>query len=163
MGAWAGPAGDIDGDGNADLFVANPSACDCCDCSDMPDQMAIYRGGEKPLAAAPWRLIDAQGTYNAIFALGGLDTDGDGHSDFLLRYGQFIELHSGGGKNPKRPTRALLELPERKEHRVFPAGDTNGDGHADAIVTMDDREVAWRLELGPKPRVVELPLPELER
>jgi hypothetical protein len=66
-----GPAGDVDGDGYTDLFVAGPAG------------LHLHRGGSGGVASAA--SITMAGTFGAAAGIG--DADGDGYADVVVAPG----------------------------------------------------------------------------
>ena len=110
MGASIGPAGDVNGDGHADLMIGAP---------DMAFGTNPDSGGIILLSGAAMSSLDAadgetdggimitQGQQEGTFKLGGKDfhmgqaisvagdTDGDGLDDFLVKAGSGVYLYTG--------------------------------------------------------------------
>jgi len=131
---------DWDGDGMADLAVAEPGA------DQTRGKVRIYRGGSSWSAQPAWTLEgealdDAFG--RALCAPG--DLDGDGHPDLAVGAVQndrggidagCVHIYRGG---PGADAKADLVLVGRRPGQNFgstiaPAGDVNGDGALDLIV-----------------------------
>ncbi len=139
------PAGDVDGDGYADLLVAALAA---------PTGAAVDGAGEVWLyfgaAGAPSTLPRRQlfGTSAAGFGAslsGGADLDGDGRSDFVVGAPEesvggapqagaaYVFLGSADARSglTARVRYTGTQSPERLGAAVALAGDLNGDGFAD--------------------------------
>jgi hypothetical protein len=156
-GAWLGfgvaGAGDVNGDGYADVIVGAP----------------VYHAGETNEGAAFVFLGSASGVQSgnpataaaqleSNFPGGGLgysvagagDVNGDGYADVIVgapfyEAGQtgegaaFVFLGSASGIPSGNPTTAATQLESNQDgawvgFSVAGAGDVNGDGHADVIV-----------------------------
>jgi len=156
VGGGLSPAGDVDGDGLADLLVGNP-------CADEPVENAgaayVLMG---PLsgttsvahAHATWLGEGAGGQLGWALANAG-DIDGDGHDDLLLGApNRRTDAELGGAvfivHGPATGTHSIGTLIDRlvggtwaedAGEVVAPAGDTNGDGFADMLVGAPDNAV----------------------
>jgi hypothetical protein len=151
-GDWAGitvaPAGDVDGDGLADLAVGA-----VYEDAGGADAGAVYlvRGpvaGVASLAQADAKLVGEAALDEAARIGGGGDADGDGLADLWVGAAR----HDGGGldagaaylvRGPpagvtslgESHTRLIGEAPGNETaFRLAFAGDVDGDGHDDAII-----------------------------
>jgi len=123
-------AGDVDGDGYADVAV---NVVD----SDLVSHALLYRGGAAGLIRSPTITLDGSPGTAA-------DVNGDGYSDIVLRVevppGETArqEVHLGGPTGWTTSSWATLagQSGPSAYFRALRAGDVNGDGEDD-IVTRD--------------------------
>ena len=159
LGIVAGTAGDVNGDGYGDVVVG-ASGYD----GDEEDvgQVAVYYGSSLGLSASPaWVSEGDQAGAEYGWAAGTAgDVNGDGYSDVII--GAFAydggELYEGrafvysgsaGGLGVTPAWTAEGDLPEaRFGNWVATAGDVNGDGYSDVIVSApgydNGEEIAGR-------------------
>ena len=129
-------AGDVNGDGYADLLVGSPLA----------GRAWLFLGGANGLSAAPDWSLDQEQVLSAFgAAVSGVgDVNNDGFSDLLigapdLDNGQSNEgrayLFLGHGEGPAAVARMSTTWPANDEAgtAVAGAGDVNGDGYADFV------------------------------
>lgn len=116
---WAEPAGDVDGDGYADLLL-----------HDTPQR--VLRGGPRVAAFVNERFLDCP---LAGCGTPAGDLDGDGKDDFLAKT-EIVSLRQS--HLVSTPTELPVELP-----LPFPAGDVDGDGTGD-LLAFFPKESQWR-------------------
>lgn len=137
-------AGDVNGDGFADIVVGAPGA------NNNLGAAYVYLGGASGLSSAPAR------TYTGSTGFGGVghavagagDTDGDGYAD--LAVGSFdygaqvgaVYLYRGGPGGPA--STPALTMPSGAVNDGFGTalaglGDVNGDGYADLLAGAPHR------------------------
>jgi hypothetical protein len=154
FGASVAGAGDVNGDGFADVVVGSDG------------EVYLYLGGPDGLSSAPAvTLIDpnnVEGEIGSAIAGAG-DVNGDGYADVIVGaptagYGDgqvFVYLGSAVGLAANAST--ILNGPAGANagfgNRVASAGDVNGDGYADVIVgaqSFNDNDGRAYVYLGSK-------------
>lgn len=146
LGLPVATAGDVDGDGYADIIVGAPTTWDCA----CPGRVYLFRGSSAGLSASPdWTAAGEQSRAwfgNAVGTAG--DVNGDGYSDiFIAEYGYdsnrgrvMVWTGSAAGLGPSgTPANAAWVGSGDGEAEWFGfqaagAGDVNGDGYADLLV-----------------------------
>jgi hypothetical protein len=145
----AGTAGDVNGDGFADVIVGARNL--------ENDQVGegrafVYHGSAAGLSATPaWAAEgdQVQASFGISVGTAG-DVNGDGYSDVIVGADMFdalfqdagralVYLGSASGLSPAPAWTAEGDEPVSKfGHSVGTAGDVNGDGYADVIVGAHD-------------------------
>jgi hypothetical protein len=177
-------AGDVDGDGHADLLLG---AYDNSEGGGSAGAAYLVRGpvtGTLDLSLADAKLVgDATSGYYAGWSVSGAgDVDGDGHDDLLI--GAYLDEEGGAYqagaaylvRGPVSGTVALSAADakllgeveyDRAGWSVSGAGDVNHDGHADLLVGAPNHAYAGTdyagaayLLLGPVTGTVDLSLAE---
>jgi hypothetical protein len=136
-------AGDVNGDGYADVIVSVP------DVNSNNGQVYLYLGSATGLATSPAVTIDCPaGSDGGCRMAGAGDVNGDGYADMIvgLNYlngsvGQAY-VYLGGAAGLASSPAVTLVGPETNVGDAFgrwvaPAGDLNGDGYADVVVGAD--------------------------
>jgi hypothetical protein len=133
-------AGDVNGDGHADLAVAAPSA--------MTDvgRVHLYLGSATGLRPTPALSLTGPDRFSLRFGermAGAGDLNGDGYADLAVGPVGFsvgdvhVYLGSARGLSPT-PARTLARIEgignERSRTTVASVGDLNGDGYADLAI-----------------------------
>ena len=146
FGTSAAGAGDVDGDGFADVLIGAQQQSNG---QTEEGRAHLYLGGPTGLAATPaWSGESNQpGAFYGKDVAGAGDVNGDGYSDILvgcIRWhgGLFNEgaafLHLGGPTGPGATAAWSVEgnqLRAEMGWSVAGAGDVNGDGYADIVVS----------------------------
>ncbi|MCA9525136.1 MAG: IPT/TIG domain-containing protein, partial [Myxococcales bacterium] len=131
--------GDLDADGDLDLFVANLSS----------EQSVYFRNDGGRRMTAPARFPARANAYDASF----LDVEGDGDLDLLLlRNGspennerdgpERLYLNDGAGGLSEASARVEFNPVDVHDHDMA-IGDLNGDGLPDAVIVVDNISAAF--------------------
>jgi hypothetical protein len=125
-------AGDLDGDGFADLVVGAPLN------EDFVGAAFVYAGGQGGVSATPTTLSGTRPIIQFGYTVAGAgDVNGDGYGDLLVQATgdnsesglAYLYLGGAGGV-----TTTATVLSASAVSTVAPAGDVNGDGFADVVV-----------------------------
>jgi hypothetical protein len=125
----AGSAGDLDGDGFADLAVWG---------NGPPATVTVFRGGPQGLSAPVTFAAPDTSIADQARVLSAGDVNGDGYGDLLVGGGTVAELFLGGPTGVSTTPAAMLAAPGTPTPpQTMPIGDGdfNGDGHPDAVLT----------------------------
>jgi hypothetical protein len=143
FGFSVGTAGDVNGDGYADLIVgAAGYYTGCCDVGAA----YVYYGGATPNTVADLTLTGPPGFNNYALSVGTAgDVNGDGYADMIVGENLNDEggLESGaahvyyGGATPDAVAdlKLLGVAGDRAGRTSRTAGDLNGDGYSDLIIS----------------------------
>jgi hypothetical protein len=153
---WLGGAGDVNGDGYADLVVGAPrNDAGGADAG----QATLYLGGAVPDATADLTLTGAAANDRFGYTVAGVgDVNGDGYGDLAVG----AILNDGGGDNAGRAYLyfggavldggADLTLTGAAAGDQFGAAitgaDLDGDGHTDVVVTANLADVGGATDAG---------------
>jgi hypothetical protein len=130
-------AGDVNGDGFADLLVA---AYDCV--TSTAGSAFIYMGGAAGVSMTPTALTIPGGGVRSCarsFASAG-DVNGDGYADIIIGANNFgssfgaAYVYLGGAGGVSTSPTTLSASGEKFGYAVASAGDIDGDGFGDAVV-----------------------------
>ncbi len=131
--SW-GTTPDVNGDGYADVLVGAPYA----------NSVSVYLGGAAGLGASPQITLkgptgSSTNTYFGTSVASAGDVNGDGYADVIASAEEsaaYLYLGGAGGLSSSPVT--TLPAPSGSGafgNRVESAGDVNGDGYADVIVS----------------------------
>lgn len=144
---WVSPAGDIDADGRADVLISVGGRC------EQGNVFTLF-GGERLSGTHDLRdvapMIRQEGSCTGFgTAVGVGDLDADGHDDFVIA--EPLEgrsyLFYGGERPGERRSEldadaVLLGTPDHAMGPAQTAGDVDGDGHDDLLLS---EAPTWRL------------------
>ena len=130
FGSRVRPAGDVDGDGLADVLIFTFGY----------DTAYVYKGSPDGLENTPaWKYGRDRTAENGISGAGAGDVNGDGYSDVLVGFPTegYVRGFFGGADGLE--TNADVNLTTNQEQAntgfgVSSAGDINGDGYGDVVV-----------------------------
>ncbi len=142
LGADVALAGDVDGDGYADVLVGAPGFTDG---ETGEGEAQLYSGSASGLsAAATWTHSPNQaGAHFGAAVAGAGDVNGDGFGDVLIGAPGYSHPESneggafafyGGADAPNQTADWNVTGSGEFGYAVASAGDVNGDGYADVIV-----------------------------
>jgi hypothetical protein len=157
LGTVAAAAGDVDGDGRADIAVASP----LYDGSLTDEgQVAIFHGASGvPTSTAVWAVDSGQGGARFASSLSPAgDVNGDGYGDIIVGaqaydngqleegrawvyFGSSAGLSTSAGWRPPDTDRTNTHL----GISVNGAGDVNGDGYSDVIVETSAQDTGTEM------------------
>jgi len=142
FGIAVSSAGDVNGDGYADVLVGEPEI------DSATGKAHLYLGGPSGLAAAPDLTLVGPDGANGAFGhsvAGAGDVNGDGYADILVaavRYASQtgrVYLYLGGPTGPAAQPDVELTGPDGTGgyfgRPAIGVGDVNGDGYADVLIT----------------------------
>jgi len=132
----AGSAGDLDGDGFADLVVWNSPQLGLDELQSAT--VTVYRGGPTGLSSPVTFTAPEVVFGNQMRVLSAGDVNGDGYGDLLVGGANFAELFLGGPTGvDTTPLEMLAPPPAATPDARWPIGnaDFNGDGHPDALIS----------------------------
>ncbi len=132
----AGSAGDLDGDGFADLVVWNGPTIGLDQLEGTT--VTVYRGGPSGLSS-PVTFAGPDAIFgNQMRVLSAGDVNGDGYGDLLVGGGNVAALFLGGPTGVSTTPVEMLAPPTATTPDArWPIGnaDFNGDGHPDAVIS----------------------------
>jgi hypothetical protein len=159
FGMSASSAGDVNGDGYADVIVGAEYYRGSSSDDPQPGRAYLYLGSATGLGASPALILNAPDTLSELFgatvASAG-DLNGDGYGDvFVLGtgnspmsggftvVGKVYEFLGGPSGLSADPDVALAIDPTADFVSVARAGDLNGDGYADVVVGAEGAAFAY--------------------
>lgn len=139
LGSSVASAGDVNGDGYADIVVGS------YDVSVCPGAAYVYLGSPSGIGSAPGSLLGPGGAsaYLGEWVATAGDVNGDGYADVIVAANGLAEnaiayLYLGGPTGLATTPATTLTGPSAADDYygaiVASAGDVNGDGYADVIV-----------------------------
>ena len=145
FGASVGTAGDVNGDGYADVIIGAPGYSDD---QKGEGRVFVYLGSAGGLSATPAWTADGDQDYAGFGCSVGMagDVNGDGYADVIVGACQYddgetdegrayVYQGSPGGLSPRAAwTAEGNQKGASFGYSVGTAGDVNGDGYADIIV-----------------------------
>ncbi|MBI1802359.1 MAG: FG-GAP repeat protein [Chloroflexi bacterium] len=148
FGQWAGAAGDVNGDGYADILVG---AYWYDNGQTNEGKVYLYYGSPTGLSTTPaWTAEGNQANADFGLSVGtACDVNGDGYADILIvatqyDHGQTDEgrayVYYGSPSGPGASPNWTFETNQAYAKIGFPmvgAGDVNGDGYTDVIIGSD--------------------------
>lgn len=155
MGWGVSLAGDVNGDGYADVLVGCPTDDEFC---DEESRILLYRGlasGLDPTPAWTYGTHLEEPTLGWDVATAG-DVNGDGYADFLLGYRGYgggrgrIELFYGNFSGPATVVSWWVDGAAAGDYlgAVATAGDIDGDGFSDVLGGAPSHDSATRTNCG---------------
>jgi hypothetical protein len=147
-------AGDVNGDGYADLVVGAPLAA-TANFGGSGDAF-VYLGGPAGLASKPATKLDrhVSGDNVGISVASAGDVNGDGYADVVIGGGQ-VRVYLGSATGLATDPVAVMKPPSNNAagedfgSRVASAGDVNGDGYGDIVVTSYGERTVYLFLGGP--------------
>ncbi|MFO0649987.1 MAG: FG-GAP-like repeat-containing protein [Polyangiales bacterium] len=135
FGKRLSPAGDVNGDGYADLLVSGYFY------RSLLGRAYLYLGGPSGFTQERLITIDSPvvGAHGFGDDLTAGDFNGDGFSDIVIATGTGYVYFYQGSSVGTDPRRGVLIEPA-VDNRVAAIGDTDGDGYCDLIAGDDDPE-----------------------
>ncbi len=143
FGTWVGAAGDVNGDGYADVVLGAPNYASG---QRLEGRAYLYHGSATGLSATPaWTAEGDQvlGFFGSSVATAG-DVNGDGYADVIVGApgyddgpdGEAYVYHGSASGLSAAPDWVVRGSPTYRQlgQSVGTAGDVNGDGYADVIV-----------------------------
>ncbi len=144
LGLFVASAGDVNGDGYADLIVGAATAA------------YLYLGGPSGLATSPAATLSPKpSTQIGVRVASAGDANGDGYADVVIAYYDlgvayvYLGGAAGLGSAPAVTFTAPPVVPQQSlptggfGHSLAAAGDVNGDGYGDIVVGAGASELAY--------------------
>jgi hypothetical protein len=144
FGRMVSGAGDVNGDGYADVLVLGPGA------PMAPFVANLYFGGATGLSATPTTL--SAGSVAALASAG--DVNGDGFADIVLGNGYAndgrgeVDVYLGTADGPGAPIALAGPIVYGYFGYAMAGADVNGDGYADLLVGAPGESPTFSVYLG---------------
>ncbi len=150
-------AGDVDGDGFADVVVGAFSARSG---SDATGRVSVFHGAASGLRSSASRVIDGgagrQGFGQSVAGVG--DLNGDGYADIAACRDTFVDMvadnvlvflgsATGIGATPARIYQSAV-VDDGFGYSIAGAGDVNGDGFGDLLIGAHNASPGGRMRAG---------------
>ena len=133
FGVSVSSAGDVNGDGYEDII--------CGAANGIPPEASVWLGGPDGPEATASQIVTGDGTFG-ISTRGAGDLNGDGYADIVVGNpdpgSQSIVAHYGGPDGLSAEPSFLTTGPTNFGLSVAGAGDLNGDGYGDVVVSAKD-------------------------
>jgi hypothetical protein len=146
FGASVASAGDVDGDGYADLIVGAPYWPGVPWAGTQAGRAYLYRGGPTGLSTSPTTLVapDGDGSIFGFSVASAGDINGDGYGDVVVGatgtndYVGTVYIYFGGpgglAKVPAATIAGSAGTNARFGNAVAGVGDVDGDGYGDLVI-----------------------------
>lgn len=140
FGFAVGAAGDVNGDGYADVFVKDFGVQSG---GVTADRIDVYLGSAKGPGAKPATVLAGPSGATMLDAAPAGDVNGDGYADLVVHDQRYllslVELYLGGASGIAPTPSAVLQASDKSfvatfGAQAFGAGDVNGDGYDDVVV-----------------------------
>jgi hypothetical protein len=161
LGWSVASAGDVNGDGYADLIVGAPFA-------DLPGRgdtgsVSVFLGRSTGIAGVAATVLEGTASNDLIgfTVAGGVDVDRDGFADVLVgvpaaspggrAFAGLARIHHGGASGVSTTAARTLEgvaAGDRLATAAAGAGDVNGDGYGDFVLSAPDADSDGRSNSG---------------
>ena len=136
FGVSVSSAGDVNGDGYEDLICGAANA--------MPPEASLWLGGPEGPQASASQVLTGEGTFG-ISTRGAGDINGDGYADVVIGNpdpsSQLFVAHYGSPEGLSEEPSFSATGPLNFGLSVAGAGDLNGDGYGDVVISAKD--MAW--------------------
>jgi hypothetical protein len=144
FGQAVASAGDIDGDGRADLVVGGAEGIPIGGSAYIVQgRVYVFQGSKMPFGATASAVFHAPSEQTFVTLGSACDFNADGYSDLVLGVlGETTELlgSAGGFGSSSTLMKAFKQQPNTTaaySYRVIAAGDLNGDGYDEIIGSYD--------------------------
>ncbi len=146
LGRGVGGAGDVNGDGYADVVAGAPTFNNAGDIG----RIYVYFGSETGMTSPPWHTGSPDWDGFGMRCAGAGDVDGDGYADILvgapansapLDQSGKVYLFRGSADGPVEPAAWSMAGDQegcRLGEALATAGDVNADGYADVIIGSEN-------------------------
>lgn len=138
LGYSLAPAGDVNADGYDDVIIGAPSYNNATDDSGAA---WIYLGGPTGLASSANFFVEGGTNWHFGWTVATIgDSNGDGYSDVFISGGtgnpMYVYVYQGSASGMDDAVDHIYSDTGNSSFglAMFTAGDTNGDGYADAVV-----------------------------